>query len=207
MKEILPIQKESEQINKPLSLHGRAIDNLQFIREAMERSTKFTAVPGNGGVFMGLTALGAAFVAQNQNDAQNQMFVWIAEALLAFIIGIFAMRQKSKIANTSLNSTPAKKFAMSFLPPSICAIFITLGLWRLGQFEALIPVWILLYGASVVTGGSFSARVVPVMGWCFIAVGATAFFLPSSFGNLMMALSFGILHIVFGIVIARKFGG
>ena len=117
------------------------------------------------------------------------------------------MWQKSKIANVPLTSAPPKKFAKSFLPPLVCGIFITLGLWRFGFFEAMIPVWILLYGAAIVTGGAFSVKAVPVMGWCFITLGAVAFFLPDGYANLMMAASFGALHIIFGLIIARKYGG
>ncbi len=65
----------------------------------------------------------------------------------------------------------------------------------------------LAYGAAVVCGGAFSVRVVPMMGWCFIVMGAVAFVLPTSYGNLMMGASFGLLHIVFGAIIARRYGG
>ncbi|HEY0658276.1 MAG TPA: hypothetical protein VGD05_07370, partial [Pyrinomonadaceae bacterium] len=189
------------------SLSGRAIDNLQFIRETMERSTHFTAVPGYGGILMGATAIGAAFVATQQAYLRNWLIVWVIEAILAFFIGLLAMWQKSKISKVSLASAPARKFAMSFLPPLVCAIVITLGLWRFEYYEAMIPVWMLLYGAAVVCGGAFSVKAVPIMGWCFIALGAIAFFVPAGFGNLLMAFSFGVLHIVFGFVIARKYGG
>ena len=200
------IQKE-DYADEPVSLGGRAIDNLQFIRETMERSTHFTAVPGYGAVLMGATAIGAAFIAQGQIFLREWIFIWIAEAALAFSIGLLAMWQKSKLAKTSLISAPAKKFAMSFLPPLVCGIVITLGLWRFGHLESMVPVWIMLYGAAVVTGGAFSVKVVPIMGWCFIAIGAVAFFLPASWGNVMMGLSFGALHIIGGLIIARKFGG
>lgn len=196
-----------EKERQPPSLHGRAMDNLQFIRETMERSSHFTAVPGYGGIFMGLTAIAAAYIANQQPLIKDWLLVWLVEAILAFAIGLFAMWQKSKIANVSLNSAPAKKFAMSFLPPLICGVVISVGLWRFGHFEVLIPVWILLYGAAVVCGGSFSVRVVPVMGWFFIAVGAIDFFLPAGFGNSVMGFSFGVLHIIFGTIIARRYGG
>jgi hypothetical protein len=156
---------------------------------------------------MGVTAIGAAYFANIQPLIRDGLTVWLVEAFLASAIGFFAMWQKSKITKTSLFSVPAKKFAMSFLPPILCAIFITLGLWRFGHFEVMIPVWISLYGAAVVCGGANSVKIVPIAGWCFIALGAVAFFLPAGFGNWMMAASFGLLHIVFGAIVARKFGG
>ncbi len=201
------LRKETGEANAPVNIGDRAIDNLHFIRETMERSAIFTTVPGYGGVFMGATAIAASFIAGFQPLIRDWLIVWLAEAILAFFIGLFAMWQKSKIGGVPMNSAPTKKFAKSFLPPLICGVVITLGLWRFGHFEVMIPVWISLYGAAVVCGGAFSVRAVPVMGWCFIALGAIAFFLPAGFGNLMMALSFGVLHIVFGLIIARKFGG
>ena len=202
------IHKEKMEVEEPPSLHNRAMENLEFIRDTMERSTHFTAVPGYGGMLMGLTAIGAAYIAQTQAPTiRDWITVWLVEAILAFCIGLFAMWQKSKLAGTTLNSVPAKKMILSFVPPMLCGVVITLGLWRFGDFVSMIPTWLLLYGAAVVTGGSYSVRAVPIMGWCFIALGTIAFFLPASGGNLMMALGFGALHIIFGFVIARRYGG
>ncbi len=207
MARIQAIRKEEIEQKAPVNIGDRALDNLQFIRETMEHSTSFTAVPGFGGIFMGTTAIAAAFIANSQPFVRNWLIVWLAEAVLAFFIGVFAMWQKSKIAKIPLNSVPAKKFAKSFLPPLLCGIIITSGLWRFGHYEMMIPVWILLYGAAVVCGGAFSVKAVPIMGWCFIVIGAIALLLPAGFGNWMMASSFGVLHIIFGIVIGRRFGG
>lgn len=207
MGKVQAIRQEDFETREPINIGDRAVDNLQFIRETMESSKVFTSVPGYGGILMGATAVGAAFVAGAQVYVRNWLIVWLVEAVLAFLIGLLALWQKSKIAKTPLVSAPAKKFALSFSPPLICGIVITFGLWRFGHFEAMIPVWILVYGAAVVCGGAFSVKAVPIMGWCFIALGAIAFALPAGFGNLMMALSFGVLHIVFGGIIARKYGG
>ena len=207
MAKISAMQKEQRDDNEPLRLGDRAFDNLQFIRETMERSAHFTAVPGYGGMLMGATAIGAAFVANSQTYLRNWLIVWLIEALLAFLIGILAMWQKSKLIKTPLTSAPARKFAKSFLPPLICGIVLTLGLWRFEFYEAIVAVWLLSYGAAIVCGGAFSVKIVPVMGWLFIALGAVVFLLPKGFGDEMMAASFGVLHIVFGFIIARKYGG
>lgn len=192
---------------EPVNIGSRAIDNLKYIRETMERSASFTAVPGYGGMLMGVTAIVAAYIANRQIYLVDALSVWLAEAALAFLIGLLAMWQKSKIAGQSLFSTPARKFALSFAPPLIAGVTVVLGLWRYGHYYEMAPVCIVTYGAAVACGGAFSARVVPVMGWCFIAIGAIAFALPSNYGNLMMAVSFGALHIIFGAIIARRYGG
>src|SRR5215203_4768040 len=201
------IRKEEQETAGPVNIGDRAIDNLKFIRETMERSTVFTSVPGYGGILMGATAVVAAYIANSQLFIRDWLIVWLTEAVLAFFIGLLAMWQKTKLSKTSMFSTPARKLVMNSLPPMLCGVFITLGLWRFGHFEAMIPVWILCYGAAVVCGGAFSVKAVPLMGWCFIALGAVAFFLPTGFGNMMMGLSFGVLHLIFGFIIGRKFGG
>ena len=201
------IRKEEQSTNEPVNIGDRALDNLKFIRETMERSTVFTSVPGYGGILMGATGIVAAYIANSQPTIRNWLIVWLTEAVLAFFIGLLAMWQKTKLSKTSLFSTPARKLLMNALPPFLCGVFITLGLWRFEHFELMIPVWIISYGAAVVCGGAFSVRAVPLMGWCFMILGAAAFFLPAGYGNTIMGLSFGVLHIVFGLVIGRKFGG
>ena len=200
-------RQDEERSDLPVNLGDRAADNLQFIRETMERSTSLTAVPGYGGMLMGVTAVVAAYIAAQQDHRIGWLRVWLLEACLAFAIGLLAMWQKSRLTDTSLFSTPARKFALSFAPPLIAGVAITLGLWRYGHYDMMAPVWMLCYGAAVVCGGDFSVRVVPVMGWVFMALGAVAFALPATYGDWLLAASFGVTHIVFGAVIAKKYGG
>ncbi|QYO65631.1 hypothetical protein [Leptolyngbya sp. 7M] len=206
MAKIRPIRTE-QRSEDPINISDRAIDNLRYIREAMERSASFTAVPGYGGMLMGVTAIGAAYIAAQQVYLRNWLIVWLTEAFLAAAIGMLAMWQKSKIAEQSLISTPARKFAFGFLPPLLCGVAITLGLWRYEHYEVMVPVWLLCYGAAVVTGGAFSIRAVPIMGWIFMALGGSAFLVSPRYGNYLMALGFGALHIIFGAIIARRYGG
>lgn len=183
------------------------MDNLEFIRDTIERSTEFTAVPGYGGVLMGATALGAATVASFQPNYRLWLVTWLADAALAFSIGLLAMWQKSKSVETTLTSIPAKKFARGFAPPLVTGVILTGLLFFNGYIEHLPVVWLTLYGTAVVTGGAYSVRAVPLMGWIFILLGGIAVVLPTAYGNLLMALGFGVMHIIFGIVIGRKYGG
>jgi hypothetical protein len=200
-------QFPSRVAEEPPALHDRAMDNLRFIRETMERASSFTAVPGWGGVLMGATALAASFVAAQQTSRNLWLGTWVVEALLALVVGGWAMDRKARRAETPVLSGPGRKFALSYSPPILVGVLLTAVLLRAGMVSALPGMWLLLYGTGVVTGGAFSVKIVPVMGLCFMLLGAVALFAPAAWGNYLMAAGFGGLHIIFGIIIARRHGG
>jgi hypothetical protein len=189
------------------SLHGRAMDNLRFIRETMERASSFTAVPGWGGVAIGLTATFATWIAARQSTPRAWLRVWLAEALIALLIGVLTMNRKARAAELSIFSGPGRKFALSLTPPFIAGALLTYALYGQGTVNILPGLWLLLYGTGVVTGGAFSVRIVPVMGVCFMTAGTLALLTPDHWNNYLLAAGFGGLHIIFGIIIARRYGG
>ncbi|HKS83164.1 MAG TPA: hypothetical protein VJR23_16790 [Candidatus Acidoferrales bacterium] len=191
----------------PVALDDRARDNLRFIRETMERAGSFTAIPGWGGVAMGITALGAAAIASRQASVLGWLITWIVEAGVAITIASWTTFTKARVAGTSLFSGPGRRFVYSFAPPLFVGALLTLVLYRTGFQSAVPGTWLLLYGTGVVTGGAFSIRVVPLMGLCFMVLGAVALFSPAELGNVLLAAGFGGLHMIFGAVIARKYGG
>lgn len=192
---------------EPIAMHSHAIDNLRYIRETMERAGSFTAVPGWGGVTMGITAVAAAMVAGWQISPNRWLATWLVEGAVAIAIGMIAMQQKARAAGLEMWSAPARKFAFSFVPPMFAGAALTFALWQAGLMHLIPGTWLLLYGTGVITGGAFSVRVVPVMGGGFLALGAAALLSPSALSNLWLGLGFGGLHIVFGAMIARKYGG
>jgi len=192
---------------QPPALHDRAMDNLRYIRETMERASSFTAVPGWGQVAIGVTALVAAFLAAHQPTNRGWLVTWLVEAMISLLIAGWSMDRKARAIQTPLLSGPGRKVAFSLSPPVIVGALLTVVLFRAGLTNAIAPMWLLLYGTGVVTGGMFSVSVVPVMGICFMVLGAAGLFTPAAWGNWLMAAGFGGLHIIFGTVIARKYGG
>jgi hypothetical protein len=189
------------------ALHARAMDNLSFIRSTMERATAFTAVPGWGGVAMGATALAATAVAHGRATREEWLAAWLAASVLALAIGGWSMLVKARRAGTSVFSYSGRRFVLSYVPPLAVGGLLTLVLVRAGLYSALPGTWLLLYGTGVVTGGAFSVRVVPIMGLCFMALGAVALLAPPAWGAWLMPAGFGGLHIIFGLIIARRYGG
>jgi hypothetical protein len=182
-------------------------DDLRFIRDTMERSAAFTAVSGWGQVLLGATAIGAALLANRQTTSYGWLRVWLAEGLLAAAIGLVACTFKANRRGLPLFSGPARKVALGLAPPLVAGAFLTFLLFRSGQEAALPAMWLLLYGAGIMTGGSFSVPTVPVMGLCFMLLGGLTVLGPATWGNWFLAAGFGGLHIVFGLLIARRHGG
>lgn len=192
---------------EPIPIDARAADHLRYIRETMERAAEFTAVPGWGGVAMGITALAASFVAARQSSPRAWLAVWLVEAFVAVAIAAPAAATKARRANSTLLSGPGRKFLLSFAPPIIVGGLLTFALYAAGAASVLPGVWLLLYGTAIVTGGAFSVRIVPVMGFCLMILGAAALIAPAAWGDAFMAAGFGVLQIGFGIWIARHYGG
>ena len=182
------------------------MDNLKYIRQTLERAGSFTAVPGKGGMLMGVVALWAARLAAGQPGAAGWLAIWTGAAIIALAIGIAGAALKSRRFQMPLFSGPGRKFIAGFTPAIVAGAVMTAVFYRAGISGFLPGVWLLLYGAAVLAGGSASVRIVPVMGACFMFVGTVALLLPG-WNDLMLPVGFGGLHLIFGTVIAVKYGG
>ena len=191
---------------QPVDLREHAMDNLRYIRQTLERAGSFTAVPGKGGVLMGLVALAAGRLAARQPSAATWIAVWMLAAVAALAIGIAGAALKSRRFELPLFSGPGRKFIAGFTPAIFAGGVLTLVFYRAGVSGFLPGVWLLLYGAAVLSGGWASVRVVPFMGACFMVVGTMALLVPG-YNDQLLSLGFGGLHLAFGTVIAVKYGG
>ncbi len=188
-------------------MQARAMDNLRFIRETMERAGTFTALSGWGEVVIGLTAIIAALIAREQQRPGGWIVAWLLEAVLAAGLSVAFMAAKARAAKVPLLSGPVRKLVLSFSPPLIVGVLMTAVFYARGLSALLPGVWMLLYGTGVVTAGTYSVTIVPFMGAAFMLLGAVALLAPASWAFALMIAGFGGLHILFGTLIARRYGG
>ncbi|MBV9073933.1 MAG: hypothetical protein JOZ10_09900 [Acidobacteria bacterium] len=195
---------ESEAALPPSS---EVLDQIEFIRHTMESATSFTAVPGWGMVLLGVTALATAFFARTVQSQIAWVLLWLGEAMLAGLISLIAMVKKTGSLAKLAASIPARKCALSLVPPLAAGAVLTIIMMEQRLFAVLPGMWLMLYGVAIITGGAFSVKVIPVMGICFAIFGTVALALPGAWANGIMAAGFGGLHIAFGLLIARRHGG
>ncbi len=193
----------------PEAIRDHAVSNLRYIREAMERASAFTSIPGWGGVAVGVAALVATAVGGTYVSIRPAawLFTWLTCAVVSSAVGWSAMVVKGKRAGVSLTTGVARRFLIAYAAPLLAGAVLTGTLWSVSAFQPMPSMWLLLYGAAFVSSGAFSLRMIPIMGGCFMLLGLAAAFSPLPIGNLLLGAGFGGLHIGFGLRIARNYGG
>lgn len=191
---------------RPVSLNQRAEDNLRFIRDTMEGASVFTGVSGLGYIGAGLSALAAAWLAAQQTSDAGWLLVWMLELVIATAIAFCLMLRKTASQGKSVFSASGRKLLLAFLPTMIIGGLLTLSFFLQGRVTLLPGIWLGLYGAAVMTAGVWSVRAIPVMGAIFMLLAAWVLFTAVP-ADLILALGFGGLHIVFGFWVWRYHGG
>jgi hypothetical protein len=193
----------------PITVHDRAADNLRFIRDTIERAGSFTAIPGRGGVLIGISAIITATLAYSPSRSNPRLWLvcWLADALLASIIAVVAIRKKAGAAGVSLTARPARRFFLSYAAPPFAAAVLTGAEAQHGVYWLMPATWLLTYGAAFIASGSLSIHLISRMGLCFIILGMAAAFAPLPVANIILGIGFGGLHLTFGWLIWRRFGG
>src|SRR5262245_24948213 len=112
-------------MGEPRALHTHAIDELRYIRDTMARAGQFSAIPGWGGVAMGVTALAAAALAGPPAPSTRWLGVWFADLAVAVAIALVTIARKARRSDASLSATPAIRFAQVMAPPLAAGAVLT----------------------------------------------------------------------------------
>lgn len=192
---------------QPPALHDRAIDNLRYIRDAMERAETVTVISGWGIAAAGGVAFVATAATIQTPVSARWIVTWMAAAVVAFAVSLGATLRKANRSQTPFFNGATRRLALAWLPAMFIAAVLSGAMIRAGLGGFLAPLWLLCYGAAVCAAGMFSVRVIPVMGVCFVLLGSVAALVPTGFETLFMAAGFGGLHVLFGVLIARRYGG
>lgn len=189
----------------------RALEDLRFIRSTMERSEGFTAVSGLALIAIGGIALCAAavsaFVAHAAPGSDAWITVWGAAGAFALVLGALALVRKARRHGIAIARGLDRKLGLCLGGPLVAGLVLTVALVRVDARALLPGAWLALYGAGVVAAGAFSTRSIPWLGTACMALGAASLLGAPVPPDVVLALGFGVLHVVVGARIARRHGG
>jgi len=201
-------------------------EDLKTIRKIMEESTRFFSLSGLSGIIPGLIAIaGALYIyfflpaytdsglplyksGMILNQDPGFLLQLIAVAMVVLVLSIivvaFTSYRKMKTAGMSLWSPVSRRFIINLLVPLVSGgLFVIILLVR-GDFQMVIPSLLVFYGLALVNAGKFTYNEVFYFGIIEIATGLISAFFPQ-FWLLFWVIGFGILHIIYGVFMYRKY--
>jgi hypothetical protein len=196
---------------------------MQEIQRIMERATLWTLLPGTAAVVGGILVLIGCAVSYGMvrsldfaemlhlsiNGQAVFCVMWFAIGVMGVVLEAILTARGAKRQGMSPRVRSARVAAFSLTPSVIVAMVLTVKFLipaepRPEEVQYIVPVWMMLYGTGVYTAGLFSIRPPRILGLTFIAMGVVALLWFQEWGVVSAAMSFGLLHIVFGLYILRK---
>lgn len=196
--------------------------DLAHIRSMMERSSRFISLSGLSGVFAGLVALLGAvyvyFVFQREGidyfDGKRNVFsedlvrelaiIGAGILVLAVLSGYIFTARKSKEKNLQIWDQTTKRLLFNFAVPLITGGLFCLGLLYHEIFVFVAPTTLIFYGLALVNASKYTFTDIQYLGLCQIVLGLLSFFFLG-WGLVFWAFGFGVLHIVYGLVMHKKY--
>lgn len=197
-------------------------EDLSHIRKMMEQSSRFISLSGLSGVFAGLVALFGAvyvyFVFQREGisyfDGNRNVFseslvkelvlIGTVILLLAILSGYFFTAKKSRSKNLKIWDKTTKRLLFNFSVPLSTGGIFCLGLLYHHLFVIIAPATLIFYGLALVNAEKYTLTDVKYLGYCEIILGLLSLFFLG-WGLVFWAIGFGVLHIVYGIVMYKKY--
>ena len=203
------------------------LQDLSEIRSLMERSSRFISLSGLSGISAGISALlGAAaiywyfditpFVHKAyyaradwtpKLDLEPMAFLSVVAALVIFYAlagGVYFTTKKARRKDQAIWNKLSQKLLLNLLIPLVTGGLFCLALLKHGQFGMVAPATLIFYGLALVNGSKYTLTDIHYLGLCEIGLGLLALFFYG-YGLEFWAIGFGILHIVYGVVMYQKY--
>lgn len=194
------------QSGVPVSIETRALGTLAYIRSSIELSGSMV-VPGMAGVVMGSIGILAAIAASTPRWASHGLAIWVVAGGIAFVVGGALMARQAAQSGHARYLGPVRKFLLCLCPALLAGAVLTFVLWHAHLESLLAGTWLLLYGCAVLSASTVTIagtmRLLCIMGALFVVLGSLAFALPAAGHTAVLGLGFGVLHIVFGLLVGR----
>lgn len=201
-------------------------EDLKTIRKIMEESTRFLSLSGLSGVFLGLFAIAGALIARflvfnsgnisfddyfnnlpgQQTEALRLKMLIIAGSvlLLSLVTATGFSVRKARRSGVSLWTPVSKRLYASLFLPLVTGGLFSLILLFQNYIQLIIPVFLIFYGLALISAGKFTYGEIFYLGILEIITGLAAALYPSQ-ALIFWIFGFGILHIVYGLIMYRKY--
>ncbi len=206
------------------------MDDLHDIKQIMERSSRFISLSGWSGIAAGICALVGAYFGHialkenyyysvstsNQNDYTyfpfflQQLFhdrlfhISLITFIAAFISAFIFTYIRSRKNNTLVWSTTSRRLLLNVCIPMIVGGIFLLKLIENGTYGLIAPGCLIFYGLALMNGSKYTLGEIKYLGYCEIFLGLTSCWF-TWLGLYFWAVGFGALHIVYGILMLKKY--
>lgn len=198
-----------------------SLETLQEIRSIMERSARFLSLSGWSGIWAGTIALIGAYIANmrlpsawiaRKNpecilcDAATVQLLWLAIIILftALSGGIFFTWRKVKKQGLNLWNHASRKLLIQVAIPLIAGGVFCIALLGNGDNIYLSPASLIFYGLALINGSKYTISDIRYLGIFEVVLGAVNLFIPE-YAIYFWASGFGVLHILYGIIMWNKY--
>ena len=195
------------------------IKNIDYIKEIIESSNRYTNLSGLAGTFCGVLALlgcaisyyllGSFSLTPDLIQARllTLGILWLVVFDCALSVQIGLTVRKAHRTGIQPWTKLSRQIIFALLPSLLAGAILTIYLFKYNQSIFIPGVWILLYGVGIAASGMFSIIAVRLLGWAFIITSIIPLFMYPEYGLIFMALTFGIYHIIYGLAVAIKYRG
>lgn len=197
------------------------IDDIREIREMMDKSSRFISLSGWSGVSAGIFALLGAYIGYrniyvdpsysaydrivlSSENWWTLLLIAITTLLLSIIFGIYFTTRKARQNNQPIWGSTSKRLVVNLMIPLIAGGILCLMLLMKGYIGLVAPMTLLFYGLSLVNASKYTLSEMKSLGILEIVLGLVAIQFIG-YGLIFWAVGFGLLHIIYGIIMHFRY--